>query len=62
MIDKENNTIKCDQCNSVKTIDINALKKWSTRKHIQRLNKINKHYCPKCTTQLGFYNNGVILF
>ena len=61
MIDKQNNTIKCEHCNMVIEINKEKLKKWCTRQHINRLEKSNKHYCSKCTTQLGFYSNGVVI-
>jgi len=62
MINKENNTIKCNHCNIVETINKTKLKKWTTRQYVEKLNKENKHYCNKCSNMLGFYINGVIIY
>ena len=62
MINKDTNTIKCDNCNTVISIDKDNLRKWATRHHIDRLSKINKHYCPICVKLLDFYPNGVYIF
>jgi len=62
MINKTNNTIKCDNCLLSITINKEKLKKWCTRQHVDRFDTVNKHYCNKCSNQLGFYTNGVIMY